>query len=184
MLLALGCAGQRPAPLAARPVPLALFDRTWSDEAGARVTFASFGGAPLILTMIYRTCRSRCPMTIHKLEQVAAAFRMRGVLANFVLVTLDPVQDTPARLAAFKQEQGLDAATFHLLSGELSQTRELAKFLRVRAAYDDFHIDHEVRTAVFDGTGRLVLNLEGWSFPDALPVSATTKQGESSVKAD
>ena len=171
-----GCAGPRSsaempprAPNAAR----SLFDRSWLDEHERSVNLRTWSGSPLLLTMVFRSCRSRCPMTIHKLKRVASEFRKRGRSANFVLVTLDPLQDTPSRLATFKREQELDPASFHLLSGGREQTRELARFLSVHAAYDDFHIDHDVRIAVFDERGALVRNLEGWNFPDDEPVMAT-----------
>lgn len=171
-----GCAASPSgrAPELTRQAPSALFERVWQDERGTPVTFDEWRGSPLIVTMFFRTCRSRCPVTIHKLVRVAGEFRKLGRGAHFVLVTLDPLQDTPALLATFKREQGLDPASFHLLSGELAQTRELARFLRVRAAYDDFHIDHEVRIAVFDARGTLVRNLQGWTFPDDEPARATS----------
>jgi hypothetical protein len=36
--------------------------------------------------------------------------------------------------------------------------------LGVRATYDDEHIDHDVRIAVFDARGRLVRDFAGWDF--------------------
>ena len=180
-LLLLGaCASNLPPETASRGAqapltPADWFERSWLDEQGKAVKLSTWRGTPLVLTMVYRTCRSRCPMTIHKLQRVERAFRAHGRNANFVLVTLDPLGDTPPQLAAFKKEQGFDS-WWHLLGGELNQTRALARFLRVRPAYDDNHIDHEVRTAVFDAQGRLVENIAGWAFDDNEPVIATRQE--------
>ena len=135
----------------------------WTDEEGADVTFSRWQGVPLVVTAIFTSCTTRCPMTVDKLRDLDAAFRRRGAPSQFLLVTLDPQTDDPARLARFKAERHLPDA-WHFLRGDLDQTRRFARMLGVRAMYDDQHIDHDVRIAVFDGHGRLVRDLAGWDF--------------------
>lgn len=152
----------------------ALTERAWTDERGAQVRLATWRGRPLVVTMIYRTCQFRCPMTLAKLRRVATAFREAGEPVEVVLVTLDPRNDTPARLADFKQAERLGDA-WHLLNGDDESTRALARFLRVHASNDDNHIDHDVKIAVFDGAGRFTTAFEGWDFA-AEDVIAATKR--------
>jgi protein SCO1/2 len=95
---------------------------------------------------------------------MCAGFERENVAANFVLVTLDPRNDTPARLRVFKDSHGLAGDRWHLLAGTEKQTRELGRMLGARASYDDNHIDHDVRILVFDQDGRLLHHFHGWSF--------------------
>ena len=49
---------------------------------------------------------------------------------------------------------------------DLDQTRALARMLGLRAVYEEGHIDHDVRIAVFDAAGRLVRTFVGWDFDE------------------
>jgi protein SCO1/2 len=137
----------------------------WTDEAGEDVTLGRYAGSPVVLTAFFTSCTTRCPLTIERLRALDAAMRRRGIAGAFVLVTLDPRTDGPARLRRYKEEHGLPPS-WHLLRGDLEETRALARALGLRAAYDDGHIDHDVRVAIFDRAGRLARTLDGWSFDE------------------
>ncbi|HEY2408876.1 MAG TPA: SCO family protein [Polyangiaceae bacterium] len=137
----------------------------WTDERGVSTRLADFRGQPLILTMFYRSCQTRCPLTISRLEQVARALERRQVSASFVLVTLDPRNDTVARLAEFKADHKFPES-WHLLRGDEVETRALAKKLGLRVAYDDAHIDHDVKVVCYDSQGRLALAFSDWHFDE------------------
>jgi protein SCO1/2 len=136
----------------------------WKDDHGETVTLSRWKGAPLVVTMFYTTCRFRCPMTLDKLREIEAAFTRHKQRANFALVTLDPRSDTVERLNDFKKVNRLPDETWHLLNGDDAQTRTLSRFLGIRPAYDDGHIDHQVRIAILDARGAVVRRFEGWTF--------------------
>lgn len=172
-------------PAGAAPPTRSVFEAPWrwTTEQGQEVTLARWRGQTLILAPFYTSCRTRCPATIAKLRSIEAAYRHEekeakegkqgkaGAKATekpaaIVLVTLDPATDSAAHLLAFKKSAKLPDA-WTLLRGGAEDTRSLARWLEARPAYDDGHIDHQVRIAVFDGDGRLVRNLHGWDFPTA-----------------
>src|SRR5262245_11202674 len=97
---------------------------TWTDEGGQPVTFARWRGRPLVVSAVFTTCKATCPRTIAKLQELDASFRREGRPAQFVLVTLDPANDTPDVLHRFKLSSGLPA-DWQFLSGERQQTRAL-----------------------------------------------------------
>jgi protein SCO1/2 len=136
----------------------------WKDEQGQTVTFSRWAGAPLVVTMFFTSCKYRCPRTVDKLHEIEAAFARSHQRAQFVLVTLDPRSDTPQRLDAFKKAAHLPAESWHLLSGDDADTRALGRFLAIHPAYDDGHVDHEVRIGIFDAEGNVVRRLEGWNY--------------------
>jgi protein SCO1/2 len=138
---------------------------SWTTEDGRSVGFATWRGEALVIAPIYASCTERCPRTIDKVREVDQAFARRGVARHVLLVTLDPRSDGLERLRRFKEVRRLPAG-WTILRGEEDATRELARVLGVRAIYDDTHIDHDVRIAVFDGAGRMVRNFRGWDFDE------------------
>jgi protein SCO1/2 len=136
---------------------------TWTDEHGAPIELASFRGSPVVVSAFFTSCTVRCPMTIEKLKDVDAAYRRRGQAVSILVLTLDPGTDTPERLGRYKRDHHLPDH-WHFLWGSLPETRRLARTLRVHAAYDDNHIDHDVQIAVFDAKGGLARSYTGWTF--------------------
>jgi protein SCO1/2 len=136
---------------------------TWTNEQGETLSLERFRGTPVVVTAFYTSCTVRCPLTISKLEEVDAAYRKSGRLVPFLLLTIDPHTDTPARLQRFKHAHNLPEQ-WHFLWGSDADTRGLAHYLHVNPAYDEGHIDHEVRIAVFDADGRWARGFSGWSF--------------------
>jgi cytochrome oxidase Cu insertion factor (SCO1/SenC/PrrC family) len=168
LLVAGGAAALAPPPGAATILLYAQPWR-WTTELGETRTFDAWRGQTLLVAPFYTSCQVRCPQTLRKLTEIAAAYQRAGRAATFVLVTLDPENDTAPRLRRFKESNGLPAA-WHLLSGSAADTRGLAELLETRTAYDASHIDHQVRIAVFDRSGHLARNLHGWDFDVAQAV--------------
>ena len=136
---------------------------TWTDDRGQPLALESFRGGPVVVSTFFTSCTVRCPMTVQKLRELDTALGRVGAHVPFVLVTLDPQTDTPARLGRYKHDHDLPDH-WHLLSGTLRETHALARSLGVNAAYDDGHIDHDVRIAIFDAKGALMAGYSGWSF--------------------
>ena len=81
-----------------------------------------------------------------------AELRRTGRDAQFVVITLDPERDTPARLATYKAEHGLPES-WRLLVGTPNETRELAELLDVHVLDAESHLFHEAKIVVFDASG-------------------------------
>lgn len=131
----------------------------WTDETGAPVRFEAWRGTPIIVSMMFTDCTSACPMTIEKLRHATEALARDKRAATFVLVTLDPRNDTPEQLRRFKASRGLPPA-WHLLRGDETDTRELADLLQIHLV-ENAHLFHETRIVVFGADGRLVGQLRG-----------------------
>jgi protein SCO1/2 len=173
ILVLIGCASGPPAQPSARPDlasgPIAaragetrsLFAAgwVWTDEQGATVSFDRWRGTPIVVSMVFTNCTSACPMTIEKLRQASASFKAEGRAATFVLVTLDPLDDTPEQLRRFKASRQLPD-DWHLLRGTDETTHALADLLQIKVV-DNAHIFHESRIVVFDADGKLAGQLHG-----------------------
>jgi protein SCO1/2 len=126
----------RPAPTAATVTTSATdrysvydLDRDWRNQRGETVRLASLRGRPQVIAMIYTHCTTTCPFTVAEMKRIE---RESPVNAGFVLVSLDPARDDPARLAMFASERGLDAKRWTLLDGNDDAVRELANVLGVQ----------------------------------------------------
>jgi protein SCO1/2 len=148
----------------------ALPSTLWRTDAGAPTSLASFRGTPVLLSVFYRGCDVRCPMTIRHLVRLQRALADRGTSVRVVLVTLDPASDTAERLASFKALHHVDDWTF--LRGDRDETRAFAAWLGVRVIWDDAHIDHDVKTAVLDADLRRVRTLAAWAEKDVDDVAS------------
>ena len=159
-------------PEAARASRGSLFEHrwVWTDEQGRSVRFDRWRGQPLVVTAIFTSCRATCPRTIQKLRGVYARLSREGrPPPDFVLVTLDPRNDTPARLRRFKQTEGFPDS-WHLLSGSEPQTRALADLLGIHVMDADEHIMHDGKIVVFDAHGMPTRSYGGWGLDDEAPV--------------
>lgn len=104
-------------------------DASWRDQQGTARQLSSLRGRPQVLAMIYTHCSTTCPFTVAEMKRIE---RESPSNVGFVLVSLDPARDDPARLAMFAEERGLDASRWTLLDGSDDAVRELATVLGVR----------------------------------------------------
>ncbi len=145
--------------------PLLDPSETWTDEAGHETRLADLLGEPVVLAPFFASCTVLCPLTVEKVRKLDQALRRKNIAARIVLVTLDPSHDAVDRLARFKQMQHVPGS-WHLLRGTVHQTRALGHFLGVRAINDGGQIEHDVRIATFDASGRLVRIYGSWDFDE------------------
>ncbi len=138
----------------------------WTDENGVKATFARWRGSVVVTTGFYASCTVRCPMTIAKLREIDEALRAHGRSAEFVLVTIDPDNDTVDRLRRLKASRDLPSS-WHLLHGSREDTYDFGRWLHLNIARDSGHMDHDAKIAVFDSSGRLVRSFEGWNFDES-----------------
>jgi protein SCO1/2 len=136
-------------------VSLFRYPWVWNDEHGSSVTFARWRGEPLVVSVFFTSCRKTCPRTLQTLRTVQANFSREHRAAQFVLVTLDPTNDTPDTLREFKTTERLPDA-WHLLTGSAPQTRDLADLLDIHVMDLDPHVVHEGKIVIFDSQGMRV----------------------------
>ena len=117
---------------------------TGRDLAG-RIHVASF---------IYTRCAAVCPLLVRQLLRVQEATRGTPDVA-LVSYTVTPDTDSPAVLASFGRDRGVDAARWWLLTGDRRQIYALARqsYFADEDRADDFL--HTEKVLLVDGGGRL-----------------------------
>ena len=117
-----------------------LFELTFpfTDADGHTRTLEEFRGRPFVASMVYTNCTSVCPRVTADLKTLDKALpadvRDR---TRFVLFSLDPGRDTPAALAAFAGQHGLDRSRWTLLASSEDDMRTLAAVLGVKFRPDE-----------------------------------------------
>ncbi len=63
-------------------------------------------GRPVVLNFIYTTCTEICPLVSHTLSQLQDKLGTDRDRVHVVSISIDPEEDTPARLAAYARKYG------------------------------------------------------------------------------
>lgn len=139
---------------------------TLQDHRQAAVHARALQGQAVLMHFVFTTCSTVCPVQVRELAEVHAALpddvRRR---VRFVSVSVDPLQDTPASLAAFARRMGADRAGWHFVTGAPAQVHTLLDRLQVmdtratgsRARPED----HRTSLYLYDAAGTLVQRYGG-----------------------
>ncbi len=145
------------------PAPAA--DFTLTDHTGESLSLAALRGSPVFLFFGYTHCPDVCPLTLSRLREALEAAGTDAVNARVLLVTVDPMRDTPGVLAAYVRNFG-PAVTG--LTGSEQEIRSVMTAFGIHA--DSEHGDASMighTTAIFgiDRAGMIRVLLR----PDAPP---------------
>ncbi len=143
---------------------------TLTDSNGDALPLARFQGRPLVISLVYTSCSSVCPVTTQHVRQaVVSAREVLGEDAFAVLtVGFDTRHDTPAQLRAFASTQGLDLGDWQLASSDAGTMQALLR--DVGFSYDAAAggFEHLTQTTILDANGRVYRQVYGDSFPDQI----------------
>ena len=135
----------------------------WRNQLGDTLRLSMLSGRVRVVAMVYTDCHATCPLIVGDLKRIEAALLPHERDAvGFVLVSLDPLRDTPGRLTAWAASTELDTARWTLLSGTDDAVRELAASLDVRyQRLQGGELAHTNGFAVLDRTGAIVHRQRG-----------------------
>ena len=121
-------------------------------------------GRPVVLDFIYTTCTTICPVlsqTFARLQERLGAERGK---VHLVSITIDPEEDTPARLAAYARRFGAGAG-WRLYTGTAQACVAAQKAF---GAYRGDKMDHTPATFLRAAPGQRWVRLDGFATPDEL----------------
>ncbi|MDB5102909.1 MAG: hypothetical protein JWP91_598 [Fibrobacteres bacterium] len=139
-------------------------DARWWRDDGRKMKLEDLRGRVRVVSMFFSNCENLCPMVLGQLKSLEGA--MPGALrqkVGFVMVTLDPKEDTSGALSAYRKKSGLAADQWELLRGSADDTRELAALLGVRYTpkTEAGQMGHTGLIAILDRQGRMVSHVTG-----------------------
>jgi protein SCO1/2 len=168
------------APLAGAPFSknsLYQAEATFTTDTGRAFTLGELRGRPVVLTMFFASCGYACPLIVTDMLAIRALLPAEvRARARFVLVSFDTVRDTPAALALYRTQRGLDEQ-WMLLHGSPDSVRELAALLGVKYKQEaDGSFSHSNLVTILNPQGEIVhqrTGLTGGLAEAAAALSAT-----------
>lgn len=135
---------------------------TLTDQHGKRFEWKARRGRPQVVSMFYTSCQYICPLIVDSGKAVEKSLtpRQRARL-GILLISMDPVRDTPAALAAVAGKRGLDPARWTLARPAAGDVRAIAGVLGIRyRALADGEFNHTSALVLLDGEGRELARTE------------------------
>ena len=130
-----------------------------TDARGETARLHDFAGKALAISFIYLRCPlpTYCPLTNHNFQAAQALLERLGIRAqtHFLSVSLDPANDTPARLADFAQAQEADPRVWTFATAREDALHKLGDAVGLEFQRNGSGINHNLRTVVVDARGRL-----------------------------
>jgi protein SCO1/2 len=157
--------------------PLQIGDRLpeyhFTNEQGQAVNTLDFKGQALAITFIFTRCPlpNFCPRMSGNFEEAQRKLlSMTNAPANWHLFTIsfDPEFDTPVILKSYAQRYKADPRHWNFLTGPPATTAEIADQFGQRFWREEGAINHNLRTAVIDASGRVQQIFQGntWTVDD------------------
>lgn len=146
-------------------------DYVLTDENGQPLSLAQLRGRPLVVSLVFTSCSTVCPITTERLREAVLEARRTLGHDKFAVLTFgfDAGRDRPAQLTGFANTHRLKGiGDWYLASADAETTQALLKDLGFswREAAGGF--DHVTQTTILDGEGRIYRQVYGETFP--LPV--------------
>jgi len=126
------------------------------DDRGWRTTLSAWRGRPAIVSMEYANCRFICSQTLARLKDIQTAADAAGRRFEFVVVSLDPRNDTPEAWRRYRKARGVERGNWTFLTASEADTPAMAQLLGVKYWLFDSHIMHDFRVLRLDAEGRIV----------------------------
>jgi protein SCO1/2 len=151
------------------PLPEIAPDFALTDHEGNPFQLSQLRGQAVLLSFIFTSCPGPCPMQtaahVRLSKHLPEALRAR---THFVEVSIDPANDTPARLREYGAKRGVDFAGWTFCTGTVEDVQAVLDAYHIgktRAA--DGELIHTLVTYLIAPDGRLVKIFLGLSTPDA-----------------
>jgi protein SCO1/2 len=149
-----------PDVLAADPAPLRGVQL--QDHRGRSFKADDKGRGPVLMHFIYTGCGATCPTQVRELVELRAKLpaELRQQV-RFLSVSIDPLSDTPATLAAFARKHGADQPGWQFLTGPRAQVDGLAERMRLFDPAKPGVADHRTALYLYGSDGQLVQRFRG-----------------------
>ena len=145
--------------------PNSIFNLTskWEQPNGKKIKLEELKGKVLVMVMIYTSCKTACPRLTMDMKEIESQVAHKNPEdLQYVLVSIDPKNDTPEKMKAFLKNNKIDNKQWVFLRGSEDNTRELANVLAVKyKQISPMDFSHSNIISVFSKQGLLAYQKEG-----------------------
>jgi protein SCO1 len=105
---------------------------TWTTQENESIQLGHFKNKIVVAAMIFTHCESACPRIVADMQRIESSLSAKELQQiTFLLISMDPDRDTPARLTEFATEHKLNT-NWTLICSSLDATMEIANVLGVK----------------------------------------------------
>lgn len=139
----------------------------WLTQDGDQIQLEDLSDNYQMVCMIFTRCPQACPDLIGDMLSIDEALEVETKeKLNYLLVTIDPDNDTPERLTKFANVHNLDTDRWTLLQGEKDKILELSNLLGVEyKQYENGSFGHTNYLILLDRRGQIIYRLHGIHVP-------------------
>ena len=159
------------APLPAWCVPLSLYSvpYAFTNDRSETVHLSEWRGKPLILTMEHSNCRFQCSVTFSKLKAIQTLADQKNLKIDFMIISLDPKNDTPQAWRQYRISREVDRSNWHLLTGSEATTKVIADLLGIKYWFMEEHVFHDFKIVRLNANGEIEKTITDYGDePDSL----------------
>lgn len=135
----------------------------WTTQEGKNIELKSLNGHILVMVMIYTSCKAACPRLVADMRNIETKLDKKTKKnVKLILVSIDPVTDTPQKLKSFAIANKMDSDPWIFLRSTEDNTREFAAILAVNyKQISPMEFSHSNIISVFNSKGELIYQQEG-----------------------
>ena len=135
---------------------------------GSPLRLSDLRGRPLVVSLIYTSCSSVCPVGTQTLKSSVAQARKALGDTSFQVLTLgfDARNDTPRRMAAFATDHDIAGdPLWHVATGSPAALEALMEDVGFSYSGAAGGFEHVAQTTILDADGRVYRQVYGDEFP-------------------
>jgi protein SCO1 len=121
-------------------------------------------GRPIVLNFIYTTCTTICPLVSQTFSELQSKLGARRDAVHLMSISVDPEQDTPARLSEYAKRFGA-GPEWQFYTGTLAASIAAQRAFNV---YRGDKMDHTPVTLVRTAPGKPWVRLDGFATSDQM----------------
>lgn len=136
---------------------------SWQNQTGDSLHLADLKGKTLVVVMIYTSCKAACPVLVSDMKKIAGKIDAKNLDdVSLVLVSIDPVTDTPEVLEKFAKTNSMTDSYWTFLRSDVAATQEFANVLSMKyKKISPMDFSHSNIISVFSPSGQLISQEEG-----------------------
>lgn len=135
---------------------------------GTALTLSELWGKPLVISLVYTSCSTVCPVSTQTLKSSVAQARKALGTDSFRILTVgfDARNDTPRRMTAFARDNAIDKdPLWQVVSGSPAALEALIEDVGFTYSGAAGGFEHISQTTIVDAEGRVYRQVYGDEFP-------------------
>lgn len=136
----------------------------WKTQNNKSIRLSYFENKIVIAAMVFTHCESACPRIVADMQRIESSLSQKELQqVTFLLISMDPERDTPARLTEFAAEHKLNT-NWTLICSSQDATMEIANVLGVKVKkLEGGGFDHSNIIHVFNKDGVIGYQQNGFA---------------------